>query len=146
MVLKWSLHNHYVWDTASWCPKNSCEKRYSNYFYLRPLINYDYKRSDASLCSTKSWNRRGSSRQFRWFALKHLFGLGEVRDQWNTGTEGTFKLLLSWWPYSFAMWLRILFLWTTMLSVSRKNLFRSEKKFKHFFHFWGIEVKYFAIV
>jgi len=26
------------WDTASWCAKNSCEKRYSNCFYLRSLM------------------------------------------------------------------------------------------------------------
>jgi len=26
------------WNTASWCAKNSCEKRYSNYFYLRSLM------------------------------------------------------------------------------------------------------------
>jgi len=26
------------WDTASWCANNSCEKRYSNCFYLRSLM------------------------------------------------------------------------------------------------------------
>jgi len=26
-----------MWDTASWCARNICEKRYSNCFYLRSL-------------------------------------------------------------------------------------------------------------
>jgi len=39
--LRWFGTEAYItirWDTASWCAKNSCEKRYSNCFYLRPLI------------------------------------------------------------------------------------------------------------
>ena len=43
-------------------------------FFLA-AIDYDYKRSDTSLCSTISWNRIGSLRQFRWFALTCIFGL-----------------------------------------------------------------------
>ena len=27
-----------MWDTASWCAKNSCEKRNSNCFHLRSLM------------------------------------------------------------------------------------------------------------
>jgi len=37
MVLKWSFRT-IRWDTASWCAKNSCEKRYSNCFYLPSFI------------------------------------------------------------------------------------------------------------
>ena len=59
-------------DTASWCARNSREKRYSNWFYLRVI---DYKRTDTSLYSTKSWSWIRSLRQFRWFALKYFFGL-----------------------------------------------------------------------
>ena len=40
-----------------------------------PAIIDDYKRSDTSFYSTKSWSRMGSLRQFRWFALKYFFGL-----------------------------------------------------------------------
>jgi len=60
------------WDTASWCARNSCEKRYFNCFYLWVI---DYKRSDTSLYSTKSWSRISSLRQFHWFALKYFIGL-----------------------------------------------------------------------
>jgi len=59
-------------DAASWCATNSCEKRYSNCFYLRVI---DYTRSDTSLYSTESWSRICSLRQFRWLALKYFFGL-----------------------------------------------------------------------
>jgi len=41
----------------------------------------------------------------------------------------------SWWPYSLGMWLWIWYLWTTMLSVNRKNLCRSEKNLNTFFVF-----------
>jgi len=40
-----------------------------------PAVIDDYKRSDASFYSTKSWSRMGSLRQFRWFARKDFFGL-----------------------------------------------------------------------
>jgi len=39
--LRWSWNEPFVTirpDTASWCARNSCEKRYSNWFYLRSLI------------------------------------------------------------------------------------------------------------
>jgi len=73
-----------------------------------------------------------------------MFVIDEVRDPWNTETEKTLKLLPSWW--SLSVWLWILYLRTTVLSVNRKNLCRSEKYLSIFFHFWDIEVKYFAIV
>ena len=59
-------------DTASWCARNSCKKRYSNCFYLRVI---DYKRSHTSLYSIKSWIRIGTLRQCHWFALKYFLGL-----------------------------------------------------------------------
>jgi len=65
--------------------------------------------------------------------------VGEVRDSWNTGTEETFKLLPSWWPYSLGMWLWILYLWTTVLSVNRKNMCRSEKNSGTFFFFEALK-------
>ena len=40
-----------------------------------PAVIDDYKRSDRSSYSTKSWGRMSSLRQFRWFALKHFFDL-----------------------------------------------------------------------
>jgi len=40
-----------------------------------PAVIDDYKRSDTSFYSNKSWSRIGSLRQFRWFALKYFFGL-----------------------------------------------------------------------
>ena len=73
--LRWSWNEAYItnkWNTASWCARNSCEKRYFNYFYLRVI---DHKRSATSLYSTKSWSRINSLRQFRWFALKYFIGL-----------------------------------------------------------------------
>ena len=39
--LRWSWNATYItirWDTASWFAQNSCEKRYSNCFYLRSLM------------------------------------------------------------------------------------------------------------
>jgi len=42
---------------------------------LPAVTDCDYKRSDTSLCSTKSWSRIGSLRKCRWFALKYFFGL-----------------------------------------------------------------------
>ena len=73
--LRWSWNEPFVTirpDTASWCARNSCEKRYSNWFYLQVI---DYKRTDTSFYSTKSWSRIRSLGQFRWFALKYFFGL-----------------------------------------------------------------------
>jgi len=35
-----------------------------------PTVIDDYKRSDTSFHSTKSWSRKGPMREFRWFALK----------------------------------------------------------------------------
>jgi len=43
--------------------------------FLFVVIDYDYKRSNTSLRSTKSQSRIGSLRQIRWFALKYFFGL-----------------------------------------------------------------------
>jgi len=40
-----------------------------------PVFIDDYKRSDTSLYSTKSWSRMGSLRQLRWFTLKYFFSL-----------------------------------------------------------------------
>jgi len=40
-----------------------------------PGVIDDYKRSDTNFYSTKTWSRMGSLKQFRWFALKYLFGL-----------------------------------------------------------------------
>ena len=40
-----------------------------------PTVIDDYKRSDTSFHSTRSWSRKGSLRQFFWLALKCFFGL-----------------------------------------------------------------------
>ena len=88
-------------------------------------------------CALEQGTLRGQA--IKVIITSHDFGpdyaLGEVRDPWNTGTEETFKLLPSWWPYSLAMWLWILYLWATVLSVNRKNLCRSEKNVSTFFVF-----------
>jgi len=61
--------------------------------------------------------RVGKATTVRVTPFRSVEQLGEVRDQWNTGTEETFKLLPSWWPYSLVMWLWILYLRTTVWSI-----------------------------
>jgi len=74
--LRWSWNEAYItirWDTASWCAKTAVKS--VTQLFLPAVIDYDYKRSDTSLYSTKCWSRKGSLRQFRWFALTYFFGL-----------------------------------------------------------------------
>ena len=52
-------------DTASVCAKNSCDKRYSNCFYLRSLIT-------KGQIQVGIRSRIGSLRQFRLFALEYF--------------------------------------------------------------------------
>jgi len=68
----------------------------------------NYRRSDTSLYSTKSWRRIGSWRQCRWFALKYFFGLYfkylinlKTLEFWWWNCPVGPPWLRAWWqPYS----------------------------------------------
>ena len=69
--------------------------------FLPAFIDYDYKRSDKSFYSTKSLSRIGSLREFRWFALKYLFGLyPNILENWEWRCPPSPWLHAWWQPYS----------------------------------------------
>jgi len=65
------------------------QKQLQKALLLFLLAVIDYKRSNTSLYSTKSWSRIGSLRQFRWFALSislaYTSDILLTRKSWNWG-------------------------------------------------------------
>ena len=60
---RWSFR----WDTASWCAKNTCEKRYSNCFFLRSLmITKGQIQVSIRLKAEVRWVPWGSFVDFHW--------------------------------------------------------------------------------
>jgi len=88
--LRWSWSEAYItikWDTASWCGKNSCEKRYSNCFYLLSLmITKGQIQVSIRLKAEVGWVPWGSFIHLHWsISLAYTSNILLTWKLWNWG-------------------------------------------------------------